>query len=334
MKLLASVLLGLSYGQLFNWGNRGARPSPGVADDKDAIVDKTNFGDDVDSSSVGHKTDYQNGYDKDNDSKHMSSPIAKDSDEEYSEKHSPSIDEDDEFNQFYDKFVNHLHGYIYKNDDIEEDDKKENKGGKEKWEEEGMDQWVKDKDDRMMAEMKKGCKDCNQNVNNNYAPVNTNIQNFVDIETNINTNYNFNMGNTVSKPDKSWWPKKEWDFPLKEEWEEDPEKCIREVKEFIEAEFGFEVSDEMLSMVGDKDQFKNLVLNFFKMLQEDDESMKDDHLDAEECIVNDKGCQDWSSCRNVNGMATCVCDYGLDLDEKTCISHQGSGDQATDQPSA
>ena len=40
-----------------------------------------------------------------------------------------------------------------------------------------------------------GCSDCGgSSVNSNYAPVNTNVQNFVNIETEIDTNINVNMG--------------------------------------------------------------------------------------------------------------------------------------------
>jgi len=340
MKLLASVLLGVSYGQLWKWGNRGARPSPGGDDGTKTVVDKPITADssldDLNFDMAKDVNDEQD-FDKTNDAdKHPSSPIPDDFEDVQSGKYSPMTDDDEEFNQFYDKFVNHLHGFISDKHDEH----------KEETEEREVDRHEGKHEEPVMSEMKKDCNDCNQNINNNYAPVNTNIQNFVDIETNVNTNYNFNMGNTISKPDKNWWPKKdwdkEWDFPMEEEWEKDPEHCIKEVKEFIEAEFGFKVTDEMLSMIGDKDQFKNMVLNFFKLLQQDDEEIHDDQngqqiedeIDAEECMVNDKGCEEWSTCRNVNGMATCVCDHGLDLDGKTCINHQGSGDQVVDQPTA
>lgn len=40
-----------------------------------------------------------------------------------------------------------------------------------------------------------------KNVNFNYAPKNTNMQNFVDVETNIHTNINVNMGGAKNKKD-------------------------------------------------------------------------------------------------------------------------------------
>merc|ERR1719238_635944 len=40
----------------------------------------------------------------------------------------------------------------------------------------------------------KGCNGCGGAVNSNYAPMNSNVQNFVNIETDVNTNVNMNMG--------------------------------------------------------------------------------------------------------------------------------------------
>ena len=35
---------------------------------------------------------------------------------------------------------------------------------------------------------------CGGDVNSNYAPINSNVQNFVNVETDINTNFNMNIG--------------------------------------------------------------------------------------------------------------------------------------------
>ena len=38
------------------------------------------------------------------------------------------------------------------------------------------------------------CTNCGDNTNVNYAPVNTNVENFVNIETDVETNINVNIG--------------------------------------------------------------------------------------------------------------------------------------------
>merc|ERR1719245_1925171 len=59
----------------------------------------------------------------------------------------------------------------------------------------------------------KGCNGCGGAVNSNYAPINSNVQNFVNIETDVNTNVNMNMGNFgYKKPEKHHDWDKEWDW--------------------------------------------------------------------------------------------------------------------------
>merc|ERR1712062_170916 len=241
MKLLPSVLVGLSYGQLWNW-NRGARPSPAENDEKHVISGIAT--DEKPNSGIVH--DDQDFIEKEKDHSVISSPTPSDEEHDKSRKDSPSsMDHDDEFNEFYNKFVDHLHGFVKMHEDYEEERDMEEEE-KERFREDEV-------HDEMLSAMQKGCNDCGGTVNNNFAPLNTNIQNFVDVNTNVNTNYNVNIGNTISESEKNWWPKEdkdqEWEFPMKEEWEKDPKKCIQEIKEFIHEELGFEVSDEMISMI-------------------------------------------------------------------------------------
>merc|ERR1719238_1410231 len=59
----------------------------------------------------------------------------------------------------------------------------------------------------------KGCNGCGGAVNSNYAPMNSNVQNFVNIETDVNTNVNMNMGGFgYKKPNMHHDWDKEWDW--------------------------------------------------------------------------------------------------------------------------
>merc|ERR1719219_546647 len=59
----------------------------------------------------------------------------------------------------------------------------------------------------------KGCNGCGGAVNSNYAPMNSNVQNFLNIETDVNTNVNMNMGGFgYQMPNKHHDWDKEWDW--------------------------------------------------------------------------------------------------------------------------
>jgi len=59
-----------------------------------------------------------------------------------------------------------------------------------------------EKDEPKMPEKapEKGCGgNCRGDLNSNFAPINSNVQNFVNVDTDINTNINMNMGSFGQK---------------------------------------------------------------------------------------------------------------------------------------
>lgn len=104
-----------------------------------------------------------------------------------------------------------------------------------------------------------GCTDCGgSSVNSNYAPVNTNVQNFVNIETEIDTNINVNMGGGKpmkphgDKPNKGDWEKPSWEKP---EWNK-PQWGDKDESDF-DGEMGWEVNNGEVNIM---DIVKHLAL--------------------------------------------------------------------------
>merc|ERR1711937_1056334 len=92
----------------------------------------------------------------------------------------------------------------------------------------GVPQWEQDLETEIVDTLKKGdCNDCGTRIlNNNYAPINNNNQNFVNIETDIDNDFNMNLvGQTFGKM-MYWgkdWEQKGWGKDLGKDHEKDHE---------------------------------------------------------------------------------------------------------------
>merc|ERR1711953_871469 len=129
-----------------------------------------------------------------------------------------------------------------------------------------------------------GCKDCGTRIlNNNFAPINNNNQNFVNIETDIDNNFNMNMvGQAFGKHNKKSgegkeWEGKDWD---KQDGEMDMEFAqfpgfemggmefsLKEVCAMIAKKLG--LSPEDLKGLMEKEEVRMLIKEFFMKLHEE-----------------------------------------------------------------
>lgn len=164
--------------------------------------------------------------------------------------------------------------------------------------------------DTDMEHDKKGCNDCGSNQNTNYAPVNTNVQNFVNIETDIDTNINVNMGKASmphgmphGKPqqdmgklmdmvwgwagkhgedmkDQDWgWAGEHGDAMKDHDWGFDSELSVRDVMSFL-GQFGIDCPEDLFEML-EKEDVKKTIMNLLKqfMPEHGNDTHHDDHHD-------------------------------------------------------
>ena len=128
--------------------------------------------------------------------------------------------------------------------------------------------------DLEMKDEEKGCNNCGSSQNTNFAPVNTNMQNFVNIETDIETNINVNMGGGGPSHGKS--PHHDMDSPHHEmdelfeeydgddmkdhEWGTDSEVSVRDVISFLGDRFGIDSGEDLFEML-EKEDVKKMIVN-------------------------------------------------------------------------
>merc|ERR1711893_253674 len=173
----------------------------------------------------------------------------------------------------------------------------------------GVPQWEQDLETEIVDTLKKGdCKDCGTRIlNNNYAPINNNNQNFVNIETDIDNDFNMNLvGQTFGKMmdwGKDWgkdWEGKDWG----KDWEKDHEKdhesdwgnkdeemdtdfgkypgmevdgiefSLKEICSMIAKKLG--LSPEDLKSLMEKEEVRMLIKDFFMKLSEEHNDKQDD----------------------------------------------------------
>jgi len=129
-----------------------------------------------------------------------------------------------------------------------------------------------------------GCKDCGTRIlNNNFAPINNNNQNFVNIETDIDNNFNMNMvGQAFGKHHQKSGEGKEWDG---KDWDKQDGEMDMEFAQFPGFEMGgmefslkevcamiakkLGLSPEDLKGLMEKEEVRMLIKEFFMKLHEE-----------------------------------------------------------------
>merc|ERR1712158_219510 len=129
-----------------------------------------------------------------------------------------------------------------------------------------------------------GCKDCGTRIlNNNFAPIDNNNQNFVNIETEIDNNFNMNMvGQAFGKHNKKSGEGKEWDG---KDWDKQDGEMDMEFAQFPGFEMGgmefslkevcamiakkLGLSPEDLKGLMEKEEVRMLIKEFFMKLHEE-----------------------------------------------------------------
>merc|ERR1711868_286500 len=139
----------------------------------------------------------------------------------------------------------------------------------------GVPQREQDLETEIVNTLKKGdCKDCGTRIlNNNYAPINNNNQNFVNIETDIDNDFNMNLvGQTFGKMmdwGKDWgkdWENKDGEMDM--DFGKYPgmeiggmEFSLKEICSMIAKKLG--LSPEDLKSLMEKEEVRMLIKDFF-----------------------------------------------------------------------
>merc|ERR1712066_732753 len=171
----------------------------------------------------------------------------------------------------------------------------------------------------------KGCNNCGGTVNSNYAPVNTNVQNFVNIETEIETNINVQGGgrgghggqnfqpgprpdhddkdNHEEDADAEWgWPiwdgegdnenaeeNADWGFPVwdgEDDHDWESDISMDHLLQIVRGKLGLNTPSDMMARL-DKEEIKGLLVNFLHTLK-GDKDFDHEHADHHEDHESDE----------------------------------------------